>query len=258
MNFLQSYNSIDDSFIVKWNGPEGEREGPLYVLWKLIESYQVDVFQVSLTKITKDFLNYIHNSNILQLESASSFLQIASKLLYYKSKALLPDPYFEEEKEEQDTLPKEIVQQLLEYRKFQKAADTLQQILEITDGIFIREHSDYTFSEYEETYNFNDLIQSYIRIIRRKILENQISKNTFEIELEMLSIESKMEYIKTIVEVKKQIDFYSLIEERIYSLLEIIVTFLAILELVKQKEIIVEQRYQFGSIFIFKRSVTVR
>ncbi len=257
MNFLQPYSSIEDSFLVKWMGPEGEREGPLYVLWKLIESYQVDIFQVSLTKITQDYLNFIYNSNVLQLEIASSFLQIASKLLYYKSKALLPDPsYFEEE--EQDALPKEIVQQLLEYRKFQKAAETLQQIEEITEGVFVRENIELFFSDYEETHNINDLIQSYIRLIRKKILQNQNNKNTFEIEIETLSVESKMENIKIILEEKKYIDFYQLIKDKIYSLIEIIVTFLAILELAKKKEIIIEQKLLFGSIIIFKRSVTVR
>lgn len=248
---------VSEDFIVRWIGPEGEREGPLYVLWQLIESYQVDIFNVSLTKITEDFLNYLQQSNVLKLEIASSFLQIASKLLYYKSKILLPDPGFEEE--EQDRLPKEIISQLLEYRKFQKAAEMLQQIEEVAEGIYTRNNLDLVIEGYEESYNFNDLIRSYINLMKKKYKENNNKKKFLEIDLETITVEKKIEFIKSIISEKKHLEFFQLLENRdFFSILEIIVTFLAILELAKQKEIVIEQKHIFGSIFIFKRTITVR
>lgn len=248
---------VSEDFIVRWIGPEGEREGPLYVLWQLIESYQVDIFNVSLTKITEDFLNYIQKTNVLKLEIASSFLQIASKLLYYKSKVLLPDPGFEEE--EQDRLPKEIINQLLEYRKFQKAAEMLQQIEEIAEGIYTRNNSDLVLDGYEESYNFNDLIQSYIRLMRKKYKQDNHKNNFLAIDLDTITVEKKIEFIRSIIAEKKYLEFFQLLENRhFFSIIEIVVTFLAILELAKQKEIVIEQKHIFGTIFIFKRTITVR
>ncbi len=70
------------------------------MLWELIESYRVDIFDVTLNRITQDFLDFIRRAEELHIELASSFAMMASRLLYYKSKALLPDPGFEEAEEE--------------------------------------------------------------------------------------------------------------------------------------------------------------
>ncbi|MFN3605411.1 MAG: segregation and condensation protein A [Leptonema sp. (in: bacteria)] len=250
-------HSFSEDFLVQWIGPEGEEKGPLYVLWQLIESYQVDIFEVSLTKITEDFLNYIQNSNIFKLEVASSFIEIASRLLYYKSKALLPDPGFEEE--EQDTLPKEIIQQLLEYRKFQKAAEALEQIEEVSLGIFGRETFDLVISEFEERYNLNSLIQAYLRLLKRKLIQEYKTKDFLEIEIETITLEDKIQYIRGLIHKKQAIEFFEILEKKDFLfLLEVVVSFLAILELARQKVIVIEQKQSFGPIFIFKKMVTVQ
>ena len=125
-------------FQVSWVNSEGEpEEGPLTLLWQLIESYRVDIFEISLIKITEDFLKFITSMESIRVEVASSFAVMASRLLYYKSKALLPDPGFEDNDTE-PRLPPELIQQLLEYRRFQNAADRFRELEDITSGMFTR------------------------------------------------------------------------------------------------------------------------
>lgn len=256
MNQTLNETLLEEEFIVKWQGPEGEMEGPLYVLWQLIESYQVDIFNVSIHRITEDFLNFIQRAKELKIELASSFALMASKLLYYKSKALLPDPGYEEE--EQEKLPPEIIHQLLEYRKFQYAADTLKEIEELSMGIFSRE-SDQTFIEIEESYSINDLIRAYINFLKRKENHYDKKENQLEINLENITIEEKIEQIKKLLENTNYFAFHELFENPFrISLFEFIITFLAILELARLNELIIEQKEVFGPIYIFKKSVTVR
>jgi segregation and condensation protein A len=250
------YLLLEEEFIIKWKGPNGEMEGPLYVLWQLIESYQVDIFEVSIHRITEDFLNFIKKAKELKIELASSFALMASKLLYYKSKALLPDPGFEDE--EQEKLPPEIVQQLLEYRKFQQAAEVLKEIKELSEGVFSRQN-DQTLVEIEESYNINDLIQAYINFLKRKEISQTQKEKHLEINLENLTVEQKIEDIRKILENTTYFAFHELFENPYnISVFEFIVVFLAILELARLNEIIIEQKEIFGPIYIFKKSVTVR
>ncbi|EMO59788.1 ScpA/B-like protein [Leptospira santarosai str. CBC1416] len=104
------------SFVVQWNNGEGGlSEGPLSVLWSLIESYKVDIFDVALSRITRDFLNFLRISETLSLELSAEYALMAANLIYLKSKALLPDPGFEEEDYE-PPLPPELVEKLLEHK----------------------------------------------------------------------------------------------------------------------------------------------
>ena len=161
-----------DTFPVSWLNSDGEPEqGPMYVLWELIESYKVDIFEVSLHRITEDFLNFLRRAGELQVELASSFTVMASRLLYYKSRALLPDPGFEESDEE-SRLPPELVQQLLEYRKFQFAAERLGDLDETSAGMLTRKTGlvpDTGSAETNEWLDASlvDLIQAYSNVLNR-------------------------------------------------------------------------------------------
>ncbi|MCS7205783.1 MAG: segregation/condensation protein A [Leptospiraceae bacterium] len=243
-----------ESFLVKWKGPNGEEEGPLYVLWQLIESYKVDIFEVSLQRITEDFLNFIRKAKEWKIELASNFALIASKLIFYKSRILLPDPGFVEE--DQDRLPKEMIQQLLEYRKYQQAAEHLQEIQEFSEGIFTK-NNHYVFWDYEETYSINDLIRVYAQFLKSK---QQTKRDSFiEIELENITVEEKMNFILEVLQDNIHIGLFDLFENHYQiSLIEFIVTFLAILELARLRKVIIEQKYIFGPILIFKNTAIVR
>ncbi len=255
MNLINLEDPLQSEFIVKWKSPDGEKEGPLYVLWQLIESYQVDIFEVSIHKITEDFINFIEKAKELKIELASSFALMASRLLYYKSKALLPDPGFEEE--EQEKLPPEIVHQLLEYRKFQQAVEVLKGLEELSEGIFYRQNEQ-VLNYFEEEYNINDLIHAYINFINKK---EKISKENLQLKvvLENVTVEEKIQFTRNILQNTTHFQFHELFENPYQiSIIEFIVTFLAILELARLNEIIIEQKEIFGPITIFKKSIIVR
>ena len=91
--------TIEGEFQVHWEGHAGQEEGSLSLLWSLIESYKVDIFSVSLERITNDFISYINLLPDIDLKLASSFTFMTANLLYYKSRELLPATNLEEETE---------------------------------------------------------------------------------------------------------------------------------------------------------------
>lgn len=238
-------------FLVSWVGPDGEEKGPLTLLWDLIESYRIDIFDVSLFKITEDFMSYMKSAG-LTLEQASSFTVMAARLLYYKSRALLPDPGFEEETE--DRLPPELIQQLLEYRKFQFASDKLRDLEEITSGMMRRRVTDeVTGEEYFEA-SLSDLVHAYTMVLAR-IKQEHEEPALYHIRIAEVSVEEKVAHIRQIFESAVSCLFTDLLvdlEQRGSG--EVIATFLGILELTKLGEIVLRQKVNFGQIEVHKKS----
>ncbi|MCR9141734.1 MAG: segregation/condensation protein A [bacterium] len=254
-----------DNFPVSWLNSDGEPEqGPMYVLWELIESYKVDIFEVSLHRITEDFLHFLQRAGELQVELASSFTVMASRLLYYKSRALLPDPGFEESDDE-TRLPPELVQQLLEYRKFQFAAERLGDLDETSAGMLTRKTGlvpDTGSADANEWLDVSlvDLIKAYSNVLERAKGEaDEEEEDRYEVEMEEHSVEDKIVYLRSLLVDASSFAFEELFENiQEMSKVEIVATFLALLELTRQGEIILRQKVNFGEIRIFKKSVLVR
>lgn len=253
-----------DEFPVTWLNQEGEPEqGPLYVLWELIESYRVDIFEVSLHRITEDFLQFLRRAEELRVELASSFAVMASRLIYYKSRALLPDPGFEEADDEA-RMPPELVQQLLEYRKFQLAAENLRQLDETSAGMLSRKtglvpHTGSDDSNEWLDVSLVDLIQAYSNLLNRRTDDDEVEEERYEIEMEEFSVADKAEYLRGLLKENQSFSFDELFENiDEMSRGEIIATFLALLEMTKQGEIILRQKANFEEIRVFKKSVLVR
>jgi len=250
-------------FLVTWLNAEGEAEqGPLYVLWELIESYKVDIFDVSLNRITADFMGFLQRAESLEIELASSFAVMASRLLYYKSRALLPDPGFEDADEE-PRLPPELVQQLLEYRKFQLAAERLGRLEDAAQGMLARETGLAPISDGEQNewleVSLVDLARAYSKVLRRLEEVSEESEEVgYEIKLEEFSVEDKIQYLRGLLQESQSFAFQELFEKlEEMNRGEIIATFLALLELTRMGEIIIRQKANFEEIRIFKRSVVV-
>ncbi len=248
-------------FVVSWPGEDGQiEEGPLGLLWQLIESYRVDIFDVSLLRITEDFMAFLMSSAELQIDLASSFSVMAARLLYYKSRALLPDPGFEEPDDE-PRLPPELVQQLLEYRKFQQAAEKLKSIETITAGMFRRDTGLSADVESEAEWldlDLADMVHAY-RVILERRGRLPAGPVDMEIDLDRHSVEEKIDQIRGLLKTAVSFSFHDLFENlESMGRGEIVVTFLAILELVKQSDIIIRQQIKYGDIVIFRKSEVVR
>ena len=246
-------------FIVHWTGPDGDEEGPLSVLWKLIESYRVDIFEISIHRITEDFLSFMHGARDLRISLASSFTVMAARLIYYKSKALLPDPGFEDS-DSDSRLPPELIQQLLEYRRFQMASETLREMDDISGGIFGRPElarpDPVDTEDRMLEVSLVDLIRAYQKVLKR--MEPEPEEEGYEVTGEEWSVEAKMDEIRGLLESAVSFAFEDLFEN-IESMRkgEVIATFLALLELTRLAEIVLQQDGIFGQIMIFKRTATV-
>lgn len=200
-------------FIVRWQNQDGGlTEGPLTVLWSLIDSYKVDIFEVSLSRITSDFIQFLRTSQSLSIELTSEFAVMAAHLVYLKSKALLPDPGFEEE-DYDPPLPKELVDKLLEHKKFQMAGQRLAELDRLTAGMFTRE-TNQVLDETEVWLDVSlvDLISAF-----NSILEQESSNEEEELVpiyegVSQYSVEDKMAYLQDLIQTRGEIHFMDLFE----------------------------------------------
>jgi len=240
-------------FVVRWNNQDGGlTEGPISVLWSLIDSYKVDIFEVSLARITSDFIQFLRTTQTLSIELTSEFAVMASHLVYLKSKALLPDPGFEEE-DYDPPLPKELVDKLLEHKKFQIAGQKLAELDRITAGMFTRDTNQVL--DDEETWldvSLVDLISAFNSILEKESL-NEESPAIYEGH-QQYSVEDKMEYLLSLLESKGEIHFLDIFNVNKPDKKEIVAAFLAVLETVKIRMCKVVQHKVFGEIKILKVS----
>jgi len=240
-------DSLKKGFLISFKTLEGvDENGPLNFLWQLIESYKVDIFEVKLSQITDDFISHM-TSNKLGLEEEAEFTVMAARLLYYKSKLLLPNPGFEDD-QEQDSLPFELVEQLLEYKKFQQAADVLREFEDASQNTFSRLP---TWKQFLPEETFLDVDLMSFLLVFKDFLEKQEKQRPMEIKEEEISNEEVMSDLLEALKAKKEISFFSYIIA--FSLLRAVVVFLVILELAKLKQIKINQAEHKEDIFIALR-----
>lgn len=245
---LENVDTLETpKFTIKFKTREGvEESGPLDLLWSLIESYQVDIFQVSLSRITDDFIAHMQQKD-LDLDQESEFALMAARLLYYKSKLLLPDPGYEDTYED-DSLPFELVDQLLEYKRFQKAAESLRDLEEQANMIY---STDSTWVDFEQDVNFVDLDLVNLLSAFRDFLEKKERLKPVEIEDETFTLEELIEEFRQDINKVAQLSFFAYVKE--FSLLRCIGMFLAVLELMRLREIYIEQSEAYKDLLITPR-----
>lgn len=233
-------------------------EGPLDLLLHLINRLEIDIYDIPVAQITEQYLIYIKTMNELKLDIASEFLVMAATLLAIKSKMLLPK--HEEELDELDAEityeedPRdELVERLIEYRKFKEAAQDLKSLEEERGLMFTKppsDLSDFAKEKQPEKTELNitlyDMLAAFQKLMRRKKLQRPMST---KIARQEISIETRMtEIMVELKQIKGRKNFNELFP---YPAKEhIVVTFLAILELIKRKAIDVEQNENFGDIFV--------
>lgn len=219
-------------------------EGPLDLLLHLIHKNELDITNIPIALITEQYLEYLKLMKVLNLDIAGEYLLMASTLLYIKSKILLPASP-EEEEEEKDPR-EELVRRLLEYQKYKEAAFELEKKPMLDRDVFIRSNP----SEKEDTGVEERVEVSLFELLEafRQILERAKAEEFHEVTLDRVSVEEKVQEIFSLLQrEKRSIAFQYLFPEKA-SRKVIIVTFLAILELVKMKLIRVFQMAPFETI----------
>ena len=226
-------------------------EGPLDLLLYLIKKEEVDIYSVSIERITNQYLDYLNTFRMLDLDIAGEFVVMAANLIYIKSRSLLPVDQQPPEEEADEEDPRwDLIRQLIEYKKFKDAALQLQRWEIIQEGVIPRVAGKPSLDDSEtllkEEVGIFDLITAFQKVLKR--LENR-RENLREIFEENFTVSEKLDYILQTVSSGGKVAFSSLFASAA-SRTEIVVTFLALLELIRLKQLRVTQPAAFSDIDI--------
>ena len=226
-------------------------EGPLDLLLFFIKRDELDIYDIPIARITKEFLEYLHYMQQLDLEIAGEFLVMAAELMQIKVKLLLPP----EPGEEEETDPRaHLVQRLVEYKRFKEMSVEMKRREDEQMKVCYRGyHSADEHVAEEETgedlirdVTFFDLIASF-----KFAMDRMPKKFIHEIEKINVTVEEQIAYIEDFFSRRSEATFYEMVKgfaERI----RIIVTFIALLEVIRSKKLIIRQLQPFGELSIMR------
>ncbi len=226
-------------------------DGPIELLLHLIERQELDITEVSLMAITDQYLRAIEALQEIEPEALADFLVVAARLLYIKSRGLLPQPEVEEEEEKQSEA---LLQQLLDYRRFKAAADELR----LRASIGLRTNVRLAPPQMERRLDLTDLTIERLAAAAQRALRNVASSVAPpSVRAYPITVAEQMAAILDRIRNQAGIEgggdrylsFTALLSQS-RSRLEIVITFLAVLELIKQREIAAEQQETFGEIVL--------
>ncbi|MBE5931824.1 MAG: segregation/condensation protein A [Lachnospiraceae bacterium] len=235
-----------------------EFQGPLDLLLHLIEKNKFNIFDIPIVEITEQYLEYVNAMQESNLDIMSEFLVMAATLISIKAKMLLPKE--EEEEEEEEDPRAELVRRLLEYKMYKYASYELKDMeMDAVRAYYKGASIPDEVKQYKEEIDPAEVVGDTTLAMLNEIF-NQVMKRTVDrvdpirskfgtIEKEEVRIEDKMDEIRTSVKGLKGINFKTLLEMQA-SKINIIVTFLAVLELMKVGDIVIRQDELFGDIII--------
>lgn len=229
-------------------------EGPLDLLLYLIKKDEIDIYDISIGRITKQYLNYIDTFKLLNIDLASEFIVMAANLMYIKSRTLLPRSEQPPEEDTEEGDPRwELIRQLIEYKKFKDAAHTLAQKARQQEDVYAHapekaEPIDLENAPLAEISIF-DLIRAFQGVLKRF----EESHDLGDIVDDRFTVSDKMDLLLTTMKPGQSMPFKSLFASATTKS-EVIVTFLAVLELMKLNQFVVWQDQILGDIEIERRS----
>jgi segregation and condensation protein A len=233
-------------------------EGPLDLLLYLVKKDHLNIYDIPIAKVTAQYLEYINLMQLLDLNIVGEFLVMAATLMQIKSKMLLPAEELAALAEEQDPRA-ELVKRLLEYEKFKQIAENLKQREASQQEIFKRPKNETpldakALNQQDDKYfeaSIFDLINAFSQALK------DIPREVFyEVIKDQYTVEQKVHDILHLLLVQTEIKLSELFSKT-KSKMEIIVIFLAILELAKMKEIIARQDVEFQDIIIFRNKENI-
>ncbi len=229
-------------------------EGPLDLLLFFIKRDELDIYDIPIARITKEFLEYIHYMQQLDLEVAGEFLVMAAELMQIKVRLLLPP----EPGEEEETDPRtHLVQRLVEYKRFKEMSVEMKKREDEQMKVSFRGyHSADEHVVEEETgddlirdVTFFDLIASF-----KFAMDRMPKKFIHEIEKINVTVEEQIVYIEDFFSRRSEATFYEMVKE-FKERIRIIVTFLALLEVIRSKKLIIRQKQPFGELSIMSNVI---
>ena len=237
---------------MKYNVQLKVYEGPLDLLYDMISKQKIDIKDISIIDITKQYINYITALEKMDLEVASEFITMASKLLEIKSRYLL---YKQKDNNEVEDPRLELMEKLEEYKKFKLASQDLKDNITYVDDLYYRKKEEIII---DDTMDLDDISIDAIKNILPYILKVKSEDNKPHkdekldkiVRGRIVPVEEKIVYIREIISRDNEVSFIKVIENVDKD--EVIATFLSVLELIKSREIVVYQDLFFDDILIKK------
>ncbi len=227
-------------------------EGPIDLLCHLIDKNKMNIYDINLSEITDQYINYLKEQEKLNLEIASEFLVMASTLLYLKSKNLLP----KQEEEEEEITEEELIRRVIEYKKFKEISKTLKNNYNVYSNRYYKsqEQIELPKQRIKKDYKNTLIPEIYENIINRnKEKINQNAKNIEKIAItENYTVASKVKEMFKVLIKQKRFVFNRLFSLEKHNKQEVVTAFSGLLELSRRSKVQTRQEELFGDIEVEK------
>ena len=225
-------------------------EGPLDLLLHLIKENKMDIFDIEIESITRQYLDYIHKMKEQNLDIASSYLVMASELTLIKARMLLPRPKVDEEESEEEDPREELVARLLEYQAYKEITKALKENESKRQEIHTKLPENINNYIEENTVIIGEgsidlLVDAFKKFLVRKSEEKPLST---KVTMKEITVSSRKLEIKSILKKEKRVSFFKLFP--VYTKEYIVATFLAILDMARNKELLINQEELFSDIIV--------
>ena len=235
---------------VQSNNGTGGFEGPLDLLLHLIKKSKVEIFDVQISDITQQYLDYIKAMSDLNLDIASEYLVMAAELIEIKSKKLLPSKEEENSLEEVEDSEEKLKRRLFEYKKYKESTGVFRSLEEKRFNYYtkapesLKQYTTETL-ENDGSVDVYDLLNAFQNLLERQEYNKPL--NT-KIARKELSVKERVVKIREILKEQKKVKFTSLFDD--FSKSYVVVTFLSVLEMAKNREITLKQDNNFSDIYL--------
>ncbi|MFH2035772.1 MAG: segregation/condensation protein A [Candidatus Zixiibacteriota bacterium] len=223
-------------------------QGPLDLLLYLIQKDEVDIYDIPIARVTEQYMQYIEVMKILNLELAGEYILMAATLIRIKTKLLLPRD--EIDGEEADPR-EELIAALLEYKKFKEASEILREKRILEERIFVPPPVECQNIKGEKVVLSNSTTLYDMLTVLKEVLDRAKQEQMYEIDPEMMGIEDRVDHVLAKLRDKDSISFIDLFSD-IPRKFVAILTFLAILELIKLHRITVHQSLPFSELRVYR------
>jgi len=224
-------------------------EGPLDLLLYLIKKNEVDIYNIPIEQITTQYMEYLELMRLLDLSIAGEFIVMAATLMMIKSRMLLPPEEREELDEEEEDPRWDLVRQLVEYKKFKDAATHLQEREIHQENVFDMGATNVVVEPDDPGLVLQDISLFDLITAFNDVLKNAGREEIGEIYADKFTVADKIDTILRLIKEKGKIAFHALFGKKSVRH-EIVCTFLALLELIRLRQIVVKQKKAFGEIWL--------
>ena len=228
-------------------------EGPFDLLVYLIENAEMSIYDIKISEITQQYIEHIKLMEEYSIDVASEFMVLAATLIEIKSKMLLPRPKLEGEDGIFEDPRAELVQRILEYKKYKNASANLEINEEEMLKVHFKPKEDLSrFTMETDEYldlDISQFVKAFNLFIQKKKKIEEVTKHYTKVFRDKISVEDKIREIKNLLKEKKKVTFAQIISN-VEDRYEIIITFISILEMIRQKSLKVTQNSNFGEIFL--------